>query len=671
MIRFTLSLSVLFLFFSNLSFGQTMTCGHQCDIVDHEFEDWLQVRRAGNRNSDYFIKYLPIAFHSYNEAITPEVAEEAFLILQEQMLGTGIVPCRAQGNFYNEWNDLNTNDPVYDNPLYYQAMQATELAGTPATDICNIHVFPSLGEGIAGFSWVNQNPVTATWDGIYMRADQTATGVITHEMGHYCGLYHTFHNSTCDNPEGDCETEGDRVCDTPPTSPNYSCESPLCPSADYTNHMDYTPNYCRDHFTTGQILRMHSLLVNGYRSGVWQSGACSDPDVLDVQLLSVRNTRRCDDSFVPVVRVANFSGIDADDVVVSVILNGQAWDQVVDVPSLSIVTLEAPEVSTPYMGDYFGEAYVFLVGDQNPDNNVTTFQYSPRPYASLNVVIQHDAWPESEQWKLYKQGQVGSSFTGMNYYAGAGYNTTHPYDQVEDGFTYEPYNTHDEVCLTGGCYAGWLRHQGYASTQELYDTDNPAYEGMVCGVDIYVERGLEVDTLYSYHVTAFSDSCGLNLLCEEDNYEYMLGYIGGYSSNSWQYDYCVEDMYMELVDDFEDEPENLCLGDFNLDGEIQLEDLLLICAEMGQGGPTCVCDMTGDSYVSVDDFTLFLQVYGTDCDGMTLPPPTSRELEDLGYSPVYYTLQGQRVNETEFLARGIYLAEIEVEGVKLRIKVMR
>lgn len=148
-------LSLLLLLVSTLSFSQALTCGNQCNHMDHDFEDWLQMRRVGNRNSDYFVKYIPVAFHSYNGAITPEVAEEAFLVLQEQMLGSGIVPCRAEGNFYNEWDDLETEHPVYDNPLYYQAMQAVELAGTPATDICNIHVFSNVGDGVGGFSWIN------------------------------------------------------------------------------------------------------------------------------------------------------------------------------------------------------------------------------------------------------------------------------------------------------------------------------------------------------------------------------------------------------------------------------------------------------------------------------------------------------------------------------------
>ena len=125
-------------------------------------------------------------------------------------------------------------------------------------------------------------------------------------MGHYCGLFHTFNGGQCNGVEANCETQGDRVCDTPPTYVNYSCDNPACEEADYTNHMDYA-NSCRDHFTTGQILRMHSILNNGYRASVWQSGECTDPNTPDVQLLSVHNERRCGDVFVPVVKVANLS----------------------------------------------------------------------------------------------------------------------------------------------------------------------------------------------------------------------------------------------------------------------------------------------------------------------------------------------------------------------------
>ena len=645
---------------------EALVCGHQCDHVDHDFEDWLQLRRSGNRNSDYFVKYIPVAFHSYNGAISPDVAEQAFLLLQEQMLGTGIVPCRADGSFYNEWDNLPTEDPIYDDPLYFQAMQAVDLAGTSPVNILNIHVFENIGAGIGGFSWINQNPATRPWDGIYLKASNAATATITHEMGHYCGLFHTFNGGQCNSVEADCETEGDRVCDTPPTFINYSCDSPTCETADYTNHMDYTPNTCRDHFTTGQILRMHSILNNGYRASVWQSGECTDPNFLDVQLLSVRNERRCDDVFVPVVKVANFSAIDAENAVLTVILNGQTFEATVDVPAMSIQSVEGPEMSVPYDGDYEGEAFVLVVNDVNPDNNVSTFQYSPRPLATFNVVIQHDAWPESEQWKLFKEGQSSSFYTGQQWYAAGGYNTNLPYDTNEDGFSWEPYFTHDEVCLSEGCYGGWFRHHGYASTQELYDANNPDYEGLLCGVDIYVERGFQVDTLYSYHIGAFSDSCGLNILCEEQNQEFMIGQIGG-PSYDWVYDLCVEDRYDELVGTEEDADD--CMGDFDGDGFRQLDDLLMICGEMGMSGPACVCDTDGDMIVDVVDFTNFLQVYGQDCSGNQMPPPTVRELEERGLNPIYLTMEGRHVPAGP-VARGAYIAEFEVNGVKNWIKVI-
>lgn len=643
-----------------------IVCGAECEEVDEEFEDWLQIRRSGNRNSDYFIKYLPIAFHSHNGAITAEQADSSFVLLQEQMLGTGIVPCRAESNFFNEWTNLPTEDEVYDNPLYFQAMQAVELAGTLPTEICNIHVFTSLGQGIAGFSWINQNPLSRPWDGVYLRAQSANTSVITHEMGHYCGLYHTFNGGQCNGVEADCETEGDRVCDTPPTLVNYSCVLPNCPEADYTNHMDYTPNSCRDHFTTGQILRMHAILNNGYRASVWQSGQCTDPNFLDIQLLSVRNERRCDDVFVPVVKVANFTEVDAEDVELTVILNGQTFETTLDVSGMSIQSVEGPEMSVPYDGDYNGEAFVIAMGDVNPDNNVSTFQYSPRPLATFNVVIQHDGWPESEQWKLFKEGQASSYYTGQHWYAAAGYNTNMPYDTDEDGFSWEPYFTHDEVCLSEGCYGGWFRHHGYASTQELYDSDNPDYEGLVCGVDVYVERGLEVDTLYSYHITAFSDSCGLNILCEDQNQEYMIGEIGGPSYN-WVYDLCVEARYDELVD-AQESPED-CMGDFNDDGERQLDDLLMICGELGTTGAACVCDTDGDMVVDIVDFANFLQVYGIDCEGNELPPPTVRQLEDLGLNPTYLTMDGKVVPAGP-VARGAYIAQFEINGVRNTVKVI-
>lgn len=648
------------------AFGQSepLVCGEQCNHVDHQFENWLAFRTAGAREASYFTKYLPVAFHVFDEAATPELVEECFAILQEQMLGTNIIPCRHQTNFYNEHDSLETEHPVYDNPLYYQAMQANEISGTPATDVCNIYVFDYVGAGIAGFSWINQNPSSHTWDGIYMRGDILASNIISHEMGHYCGLYHTFNAGNCNGAEDDCEQEGDRVCDTPPTSANLSCTNPYCSTADYTNHMDYSGS-CRDHFTWGQIQRMHMLLTNGYRQSVWQSGQCVDPDLLDVSVLTITNTNRCDENYTPTVRLGNYTNIDAEAVELTVIMNGQQWDTIVDVASHTIQSFTGPALEGEFMNDYDGEAYITLIGDNFPDNNVNSFEHKPRPYAVFNIDIQHDIWPESEQWKIYKEGAGGSAATGSLWYArGGSWFNNDTYDSFLNGMTYEPLFTHDEYCLTGGCYNGFYRHSGYATTQGLY---NEEYADIVCGVDIYVERGYETDTLYSYHMAAWGPNGEWNFIGEGSD-EFNWGWHHGPSSEHI-YDYCVEDMYIELLGPPEPQ-EPLCLGDFNGDGMIGLQDLLAICMEMGKEDASCVCDTDGDNDVDTEDFLNFITVYGTDCDGNEMAPPTVRQLEELGLNPRYYSLDGREVRpgRNPF---GIYLAEIEVNGIKQVIKVIQ
>jgi hypothetical protein len=56
-----------------------------------------------------------------------------------------------------------------------------------------------------------------------------------------------------------------------------------------------------------------------------------------------------------------------------------------------------------------------------------------------------------------------------------------------------------------------------------------------------------------------------------------------------------------------------CLGDFNSDGVITVNDLLTILSEFGctEG---CSTDMNGDNYVSVADLLSILAIFGTECD---------------------------------------------------------
>lgn len=94
---------------------------------------------------------------------------------------------------------------------------------------------------------------------------------LTHEMGHICGLFHTFQDG-CHG--SDCESNGDYVCDTPPADQTFGCLSTnnTCndiPVNDFygsdvydqnENHMSY--NSCRLMFTEGQKALMHNNFEN-------------------------------------------------------------------------------------------------------------------------------------------------------------------------------------------------------------------------------------------------------------------------------------------------------------------------------------------------------------------------------------------------------------------------
>lgn len=132
-------------------------------------------------------------------------------------------------------------------------------------------------------------------DGVVLSQQYTGVGspgapfnlgrTATHEVGHWLGLYHTFQGGCAGLSQGTCASQGDEVCDTPPTSgPNYNCPgtqntcNETFPSNqnDMTmNYMDYVNDNCMNMFSTGQSDRMNYYL-NTSRSNLITSTGCSN-----------------------------------------------------------------------------------------------------------------------------------------------------------------------------------------------------------------------------------------------------------------------------------------------------------------------------------------------------------------------------------------------------------
>ncbi|NNC94140.1 MAG: T9SS type A sorting domain-containing protein [Chitinophagales bacterium] len=188
--------------------------------------------------------------------------------------------------------DSNTND-----------MKSASSGGKdpwPAAQYLNVWVCELQGN-VLGFAYFPGAP--ASIDGIVCDPNVFgATGshllsgyqdgrTMTHEVGHYLNLYHTFNDACAGTSASSCGNSGDRVCDTPPvanatfgcpSNPNTCTETPVDEVDMYENYMDYTYDNCKNLFTNGQISRMQALFSQGgLRYSLVNSSGCSLPSACD------------------------------------------------------------------------------------------------------------------------------------------------------------------------------------------------------------------------------------------------------------------------------------------------------------------------------------------------------------------------------------------------------
>jgi hypothetical protein len=128
--------------------------------------------------------------------------------------------------------------------------------------------FPGVGESVLidnnSFSSImSGNP--ASCSGFVPEVPFNLGRTLTHELGHFFNLDHTFNNGTC-STSTNCNTQGDRICDTPQVAgESYGCpvagEVGSCTFEQFAltmNYMDYVDDACMYMFTLGQENRMRA-----------------------------------------------------------------------------------------------------------------------------------------------------------------------------------------------------------------------------------------------------------------------------------------------------------------------------------------------------------------------------------------------------------------------------
>ncbi|KAJ7591756.1 metalloprotease [Mycena floridula] len=175
------------------------------------------------------------------------------------------------------WRLVNTsrtiNQDWYENvgpnmPQQFAMKKALRQGGVKDLNVYSVGFVNGTGEGLLGYSTFPVSYGSApNDDGVVIHSGSVPGGTKTpynlgmtlvHELGHWCGLYHTFENS--------CSSTNDYVSDTAQeASAAYGCMRgrDTCKGGGVDpiwNYMDYSDDSCMTGFTKGQATRARAQL---------------------------------------------------------------------------------------------------------------------------------------------------------------------------------------------------------------------------------------------------------------------------------------------------------------------------------------------------------------------------------------------------------------------------
>ena len=257
-----------------------------------ELEDFTQAyiaQRSGERGTVYTI---PVVFHIIHENGTENISNEqvydAVRIINADFRKLNADTSGIVAAFKDIAEDveiefrLAQKDPQ-GNCTSGITRSTSDISFWPRAKYLNIKVVKSLSNNVAGYTYnpgsVHNSPgidgiiIMYTYIGSIGTGDYTRARALTHEIGHWLNLAHTWGGTNTPGLESNCDYD-DGVDDTPNTIGWTYCDlnGTSCGSLDNVqNYMEYS--YCSRMFTEGQVARMRAAVTSSIaeRRKLWQA----------------------------------------------------------------------------------------------------------------------------------------------------------------------------------------------------------------------------------------------------------------------------------------------------------------------------------------------------------------------------------------------------------------
>ncbi|TFK29518.1 hypothetical protein FA15DRAFT_691108 [Coprinopsis marcescibilis] len=253
-------------------------CGTDISVDDAHKEEkrFRTMRRPHRADEEHFtfqLHYHNVVANTSFEGgwLDDEVIQTMVDNLNADFSSTGVNFELAEINHWSEENWFFNANKTEGLDLEVEMKESTRVGGRDTLNVWTIQL-PNGPAGYAAFPWnFDKTDQDSIRDGVILKysiipggRSKTRFGrTLTHEVGHWVGLYHTFQGKSCSG-------EGDFVDDTPmqlaPTSTKNGCTAiDTCgndPGDDpIFNFMDYSSDECRSEFTPGQIEKIRQELA--------------------------------------------------------------------------------------------------------------------------------------------------------------------------------------------------------------------------------------------------------------------------------------------------------------------------------------------------------------------------------------------------------------------------